>query len=379
MSEAEGFVRFQRVSKRYGAAVWAVRDLDLEVRRGEFVTFLGPSGSGKTTSLMMLAGFEQPTAGEIRLAGRSLHAVPPYRRDIGMVFQNYALFPHMTVAENIAFPLTVRRRPRAEIATAVARALDLVRLGGMADRRPAQLSGGQQQRVALARALVFDPPLVLMDEPLGALDRQLREQMQIEIKHLHERLGVTLVYVTHDQGEALTMSDRVAVFRDGGLQQVAPPLDLYERPATSFVAQFVGDSNQFAGTVLGVSGTTCTVELDGGWRVAATAVADLAPGRRTTLSIRPERVLAGTADAPPPNAAPARVAELIYHGDHVRAHLVTTTGQALFAKVLSGTDPGWLAVGTEVRIGWHDRDCRALDARPDHLEPDHLEPAATAG
>ena len=369
MDGPDRFVCFDRVSKRYGAAVWAVRDLDLTVAKGEFVTFLGPSGSGKTTSLMMLAGFEQPTGGEIRLDGRSLSDVPPYRRDIGMVFQNYALFPHMTVAENIAFPLTVRRRPRAEVEAAVGRALDLVRLGGMAERRPAQLSGGQQQRVALARALVFNPPLVLMDEPLGALDRQLREQMQIEIKHLHDRLGLTLIYVTHDQGEALTMSDRVAVFRDGSLQQLAPPLELYERPASSFVAQFVGDSNQFAGRVVRVDDGLCLVELDGGWRVTATASGGIAAGARTTLSIRPERVIVTDAGDPPENAGPAIVEELIYHGDHVRAHLATPTGQTLFAKVLSGTGHGWLRAGAPVRIGWQARDCRALDPLPDHGGP----------
>ncbi len=363
------FVCFEGVSKRYGTAVWAVRDLDLVVEKGEFVTFLGPSGSGKTTSLMMLAGFETPSSGDIRLAGRSLRDVPPYHRDIGMVFQNYALFPHMTVAENIAFPLTVRRRPKPEIADAVLRALDLVRLGGLAERRPAQLSGGQQQRVALARALVFNPPLVLMDEPLGALDRQLREQMQIEIKHLHQRLGVTLVYVTHDQGEALTMSDRVAVFRDGGLQQLASPLDIYEQPASSFVAQFVGESNQFAGTVQGVEGEECAVELDGGWRVRATAAPGIVAGARTTLSVRPERVVVVEEGAAPDNAGAARIEELIYHGDHVRARLRAGTGQAMFAKVLSGTACGWLRMGADVSVGWRTRDCRALDPLPEHAIP----------
>ena len=191
---------------------------------------LGPSGSGKTTCLMMLAGFETATHGEIRLAGRPINNIPPHKRGIGMVFQNYALFPHMTVGENLAFPLQVRKLPKAEADAKVARALDMVQMGRFAGRRPAQLSGGQQQRIALARALVFEPELVLMDEPLGALDKQLREHMQFEIKHLHDQLGVTVVYVTHDQSEALTMSDRVAVFNDGRIQQLAPPEDLYERP-----------------------------------------------------------------------------------------------------------------------------------------------------
>jgi len=356
LSNPSRFVVFEGVTKTFPGGVHAVRELDLAVARGEFVTFLGPSGSGKTTSLMMLAGFETPSAGAIRLDGRSLAEVPSYRRDIGMVFQNYALFPHMTVAENIAFPLTVRRRPRAEIEAAVRRALDLVQLNSMGARRPAQLSGGQQQRVALARALVFDPPLVLMDEPLGALDRQLREHMQIEIKHIHARLGVTLVYVTHDQGEALTMSDRVAIFRDGRLQQVGSPLEVYESPCTSFVAQFVGESNQFGGTVRGDA-----VELDGGWRVPATFPQALAEGARTTVSVRPERLRVSQDDG-----TPATVQEIIYHGDHLRAVMRTASGHTLFAKQLCGTAPGWLRDGASIRVSWRGEDARALDPLPIH-------------
>ena len=234
------YVTFDSVQKSYDGETLVVKDLNLTVGRGEFLTMLGPSGSGKTTSLMMLAGFESATHGEIRLDGRPINQVPPHKRGIGMVFQNYALFPHMTVGENLAFPLEVRGIGKDERETRIKRALDMVQMGAFANRRPAQLSGGQQQRIALARALVFDPKLVLMDEPLGALDKQLREHMQFEIKHLHESLGITVVYVTHDQGEALTMSDRVAVFNDGRIQQLAPPADLYERPENSFVAQFIG-------------------------------------------------------------------------------------------------------------------------------------------
>src|SRR5215510_3390675 len=230
----DNYVQFSDVQKSYDGETLVVKDLNLSIRAGEFLTLLGPSGSGKTTTLMMLAGFEVPTNGRIDLDGRPIDNVPPHKRNIGMVFQNYALFPHMTVAENLAFPLEVRRTPKAEIQSRVARALEMVQLGAYGARRPAQLSGGQQQRVALARALVFEPNLVLMDEPLGALDKQLREQMQLEIKHIHQRLGVTVVYVTHDQGEALTMSDRVAVFHDGLIQQLATPTELYERPANSF-------------------------------------------------------------------------------------------------------------------------------------------------
>ena len=223
-------VRFENVQKSYDGETFVVKNLNLDIANGEFLTMLGPSGSGKTTSLMMLAGFEPATHGEVFLAARPINNVPPHKRGIGMVFQNYALFPHLTVAENLAFPLAVRKLGKEEIARKVARALEMVELPDFGTRRPAQLSGGQQQRVAVARALVFEPDLVLMDEPLGALDKQLREQMQYEIKHIHENLGVTVVYVTHDQFEAMTMSDRIAVFNDGVIQQLSTPDRLYESP-----------------------------------------------------------------------------------------------------------------------------------------------------
>src|SRR5882757_4667170 len=239
---AEPLVRFRGVQKTYDGVHLVVRGLDLDIRRGEFLTLLGPSGSGKTTTLMMLAGFESPTAGDIVLNGKPITRTPPHKRDFGMVFQNYALFPHLTVGENVAYPLTVRKVDKAAQATRVAKALEMVQLRGMTERYPAQLSGGQQQRVALARALVFEPQLVLMDEPLGALDKQLREHMQIELKELHRQLGVTFVFVTHDQGEALTMSDRVAVFNNGVIQQIASADSMYETPTNRFVASFIGDS-----------------------------------------------------------------------------------------------------------------------------------------
>jgi putative spermidine/putrescine transport system ATP-binding protein len=223
----EAVVRFVGVDKSFDGVTRVVRGLDLDITRGEFLTLLGPSGSGKTTTLMMLAGFEATSAGEILLDGRPITHVPPYKRNIGVVFQNYALFPHMSVGDNVAFPLQVRRTSRAETAERVKRALAMVSLEGFEERLPAQLSGGQQQRVAVARALVFDPALVLMDEPLGALDKQLREQMQYELKRLHQRFGITVVYVTHDQSEALTMSDRIAVFDRGAVQQLASPAALY--------------------------------------------------------------------------------------------------------------------------------------------------------
>ena len=275
------FVAFEHVQKSYDGETLVVKDLNLDIGQGEFLTMLGPSGSGKTTCLMMLAGFETATHGEIRLGGRPINNIPPHKRGIGMVFQNYALFPHMTVGENLAFPLQVRKMPKAEADAKVARALDMVQMGRFAGRRPAQLSGGQQQRIALARALVFEPELVLMDEPLGALDKQLREHMQFEIKHLHEQLGVTVVYVTHDQSEALTMSDRVAVFNDGRIQQLDPPEDLYERPTNSFVAQFIGENNTLAGAVETIAGDRCTVRLADGSVIDALPVNVAKPGDRT--------------------------------------------------------------------------------------------------
>ena len=271
----DGFVAFEKVQKSYDGETLVVKDLNLSIGQGEFLTMLGPSGSGKTTCLMMLAGFETATHGEILLGGKPINNIPPHKRGIGMVFQNYALFPHMTVGENLAFPLEVRRKGKDEVRKKVERALDMVQMGEFAGRRPAQLSGGQQQRIALARALVFEPELVLMDEPLGALDKQLREHMQFEIKHLHERLGVTVVYVTHDQSEALTMSDRIAVFNDGRIQQLASPAALYEEPENSFVAQFIGENNRLRGKVLSVEGGRAQVKLDGGPEVSALAILSL--------------------------------------------------------------------------------------------------------
>jgi putative spermidine/putrescine transport system ATP-binding protein len=357
----EAYVRFEDVQKSYDGENLVIKNLNLEVARGEFLTLLGPSGSGKTTCLMLLAGFETATHGRIILDGEPIDHVPPYRRQIGMVFQNYALFPHMTVGENLAFPLAVRKRPRAEIEDRVRRALDMVRLGAFGNRRPAQLSGGQQQRVAVARALVFEPKLVLMDEPLGALDKQLREQMQYEIKHIHEHLGVTVVYVTHDQSEALTMSDRIAVFHDGVVRQLASPADLYERPESAFVAQFVGESNRLVGRVTAVNGRTCVVEVEGG-EVRALAIAVNSAGGRTTLSLRPERVLIDPAPETCPNRFEARVEELIYHGDHRRLRVRACGSDEFIIKLPNAGDRPALGVGARVTIGWRLEDCRALDA-----------------
>ena len=314
MTDNDVLVRFSGVQKTYDGEQLVVQQLDLDIHRGEFLSLLGPSGSGKTTTLMMLAGFESPTAGEIFLNGSQITGTPPHKRNFGMVFQNYALFPHLTVGQNVAYPLTVRKVSKADQTSRVQRALDMVRLSGMSDRLPGQLSGGQQQRVALARALVFEPQLVLMDEPLGALDKQLREHMQIELKELHKQLGVTFVYVTHDQGEALTMSDRVAVFNDGAIQQLAPVEALYETPSNRFVAGFVGDS-----TVLKGKANSTGIELLDGHVLGGTNVNQTVAGAQVEAYIRPERiVLHRQAPASPDGVVPARVARIIYFGDHLR-------------------------------------------------------------
>jgi putative spermidine/putrescine transport system ATP-binding protein len=354
-------VSFRGIQKSYDGEALIVKDLNLDIRKGEFLTLLGPSGSGKTTSLMMLAGFETPTAGEILLGGRSINKLPPHKRDMGMVFQNYALFPHMTVSENLAFPLSVRGMAKLDVKDRVQRALAMVQLEGFRNRYPAQLSGGQQQRVALARALVFEPQLVLMDEPLGALDKQLREQMQMEIKHLHQRLGVTVVYVTHDQGEALTMSDRVAVFHQGEIQQIDEPRALYERPANTFVANFLGENNRLPARLISRDGDNCTVELGRGERVEALAVKVGAPGAPVNLSIRPERVRLNGASASCPNRFTGRVAEFVYLGDHIRIRLEVCGISDFFVKQpIAEFDPA-LAVGDVVPIGWQVEHVRALD------------------
>jgi putative spermidine/putrescine transport system ATP-binding protein len=316
MTQPSTLVSFTGVQKTYDGIHLVVRNLNLDIQKGEFLSLLGPSGSGKTTTLMMLAGFESPTAGEISLNGVPITRTPPHKRNFGMVFQNYALFPHMTVAENIAYPLTVRKLPAAERDAKVARALDMVQLGRMGSRYPGQLSGGQQQRVALARALVFDPQLVLMDEPLGALDKQLREHMQLELKALHRRLGVTFVYVTHDQTEALTMSDRVAVFNDGLIQQIDVVNNLYETPANRFVASFVGDSTVLEAKVTGIDGAHCLVSLPGGVQLRGLNVNAASVGDAVQCGTRPERLR--VADAAGANTFQGKVLDVIYYGDHLR-------------------------------------------------------------
>ena len=360
---AEAHVEFEDVAKSYDGRTMAVRGFDLRVRRGEFVTLLGPSGSGKTTVLTMLAGFQAPTSGVIRIDGRRVDDLPPRRRGIGMVFQNYALFPHMSVEGNLAFPLEVRGLSKAECRERVDRALRLVRLEDFEKRRPGQLSGGQQQRVAIARALVFEPSLVLMDEPLGALDRRLREEMQYEIRRIHRELEVTIVYVTHDQEEAMVLSERIAVLRAGSVEQIAGPEALYEEPQRSFVADFIGENNHLDGTVVAVDADLCEVEV-GRERIRAFRVVECRPGDRVTLSIRPERVAVNPEPGIYQNQVGGSIRDVAFVGDHLRVRMAACGTGNLVAKIPNIAGHGGVLVGDTVRIAWTVTDCRALNFEP---------------
>jgi spermidine/putrescine ABC transporter ATP-binding subunit len=345
-------VELIKLSRYYGE-VAAIRGVDLHVHAGEFLTLLGPSGSGKTTTLMAVAGFVEPSEGDIRIDGRSVRGLPPDRRNLGVVFQSYALFPHMSVFENVAFPLRMRRMGRAAIAERVGRTLELVQLGRLGERRIQQISGGQQQRVALARALVFEPPVLLMDEPLGALDRKLREQMQLEIKRLQRSLGLTVLYVTHDQEEALVLSDRVAVLNEGLVHQVGSPAEVYERPATAFVAAFVGESNFLAAVAEAVTPDRVTLRVDGLERPVHAPAAAVATGQPVRVMVRPEAVRLGPPDAGAgaDNALPGRIEEVVYLGQAVR-YLVRVGGLPLVAREPHRGGEPIRPVGAAVTASW---------------------------
>ncbi|MDQ1850465.1 ABC transporter ATP-binding protein [Gemmobacter fulvus] len=354
------FVEFRDISKTYDGASNVVDGLSLSIQRGEFVTLLGPSGSGKTTLLMMLAGFENPTGGEIHLAGKRLDRTPAYKRNMGVVFQSYALFPHMTVAQNIAYPLKQRRIPKGDIDRRVETALEKVHMGKFASRLPTQLSGGQQQRIALARALVSEPDVVLMDEPLGALDKQLREHMQIEIKRLHEELGMTVVYVTHDQSEALTMSNRIAVFNRGTILQIGTPQEIYEEPNCSFVGNFIGEINNFHGKVTAVEGAFARVRLSCGTEVQGLNVLNAVIGQTVNLAVRPERLALAADGQGGPGAVRGVVRTLIYHGDHLRYEVEVAGCKGITARSsLERTDR--FEPGTAIDLSWPRERARVLD------------------
>jgi putative spermidine/putrescine transport system ATP-binding protein len=351
------YLRLRELVKSYDGKSNAVDHVSIDVARGEFVTFLGPSGSGKTTTLLMIAGFETPTGGSIELGGRDLALRKPYERNIGMVFQNYALFPHMTAAKNVVFPLKMRHFPRKDMQARVEQMLDLMGLSRFADRYPRELSGGQQQRVALARGLVFNPDVLLLDEPLGALDKNLRQQMQVEIKRIHREIGITMIYVTHDQSEAMTLSDRLAVFRDGRIEQVGAPLEVYNRPLNRFVGEFIGDSNFFAGRM--DPARPHWVELNG---IGPVRVADAASvkGGHVELMIRPERLRLRRSGetGPEENALDVTVDEVIHHGDYILV-IGKTHGLPLRARIL-GSEQGLPLRGSMVQFAWTPADAHLL-------------------
>lgn len=356
-------VRFRNIDKTYDGETNILDSLNLDIERGEFVTLLGPSGSGKSTLLMILAGFEEVTGGEVLLNNERLNNVPAHKRNMGVVFQSYALFPHMSVRKNVAYPLVQRGVPKAEIEERASQALEMIHMSDFGDRMPSQLSGGQQQRVALARAIVYQPEVILMDEPLGALDKKLREKMQIEIKHLHEMLGTTVVFVTHDQSEALTMSDRIAVFNDGIILQIGPPDEIYERPNCSFVANFIGEMNNFSGRVQKAEGGICTVKTLSGHAVQGLNVLGARTGQEVSLAVRPENMTIDTAQ-PADGGLPAKITGVIYHGDHIRYELEVEGAHDISARSEAEIGDA-LPVGNSVYIQWDVEKGRVLDPLAD--------------
>ncbi len=348
-------VQIRSLAKRFGD-IMAVNNISLNIKPGEFITFLGPSGSGKTTTLMMIAGFQIPDQGEIRIDDEPIMFIPPYKRGIGMVFQNYSLFPHMSVARNIGFPLRMRKVDKKEAAEKIEEALELVKLPGYGKRMPRQLSGGQQQRVALARALVFNPRVLLMDEPLGALDKKLREHMQLEIKQITDALNITTIYVTHDQSESMTMSNRIAVMNDGRIEQVGSPAEMYDNPANYFVADFIGESNFIAGRVEENGRESCIFRTDGGLRCKV-GLEPKGKNDRGHLVIRPEKISLAQSGQTFANQFEVIIEEALYIGDITTywAKLVED-GTRLTIKQQNKFSNLRVKKGDKLFAGWNERD-----------------------
>ena len=349
-------LQIRQLRKTYGPVV-ALAAADVEMLEGEFLTLLGPSGSGKTTLLMMVAGLIHPDSGEVWIDGRLATYTPAFKRDVGMVFQNYALFPHLTVGENIAFPLRMRRMPEAMIREEVRRVLEVVRLPHVEGRLPRALSGGQQQRIALARCMVYKPSIILMDEPLGALDKKLRDQMQLEIKQLHIELGITVLYVTHDQEEAMIMSDRICLMNDGHVEQIGTPDDLYFRPRTRFAAEFLGESNILTGEVAGVEGASVVVTAAGGVKLRAPCSESLRDPRRAALMVRPERVTiqdakTGLPESEAHNRLEGLLRQVILVGGVTKYYVTLDDGQTIVAFALTGDTKVVATPGSRVGVTW---------------------------
>ncbi len=353
---AEIDVELQNVTKKFGEFV-AVENVSLQIETGEFFSLLGPSGCGKTTCLRMIAGFELPTEGAIKIHGNPMGDIPPYKRPVNTVFQNYALFPHMTIFENVAFGLEMKKVSRPQIKTRVNETLEMVRLPELANRKPRQLSGGQQQRVALARALVNRPRVLLLDEPLSALDLKLRKAMQLELKELQQQVGITFVFVTHDQEEAITMSDRIAVMNEGLILQIGDPVEIYERPTSRFVADFIGETNFIEGEVAETCPEKTVVDLGSGVRIAARRMDEISAGQAVTVAIRPEKMsLDSTPSAENGASVPATIQEAVYIGTDTRYTLSLTDRHRVVARIqnigsnLDATRP--FKRGDQVYLSW---------------------------
>ncbi len=358
MPEHGGRLALNGVEKRY-AEVTALARTDLAIGAGEFFSLIGPSGSGKSTLLGAVAGFVAPSAGSIEIDGQDVVQVPPYRRNVGMVFQNYALFPHMSVFENIAFPLRLRKLPEAEVVRRVERILAMVRLPGFADRRTSQLSGGQQQRVALARAAVYDPRILLMDEPLGALDKNLREEMQVEIKDFHRQIGATIVYVTHDQEEAAAMSNRIAIMNHGRIVQVGPPRELYENPCNAFAASFLGDANLFEISSMRAAAQGIAIDLTGGGSIAAHVTPGSKPKSGLVACVRPEAIAlrAGCAAATgAENRLCGTVVDVVHAAGSIRYRVDARAGRPIHVRAPSGRQAETFSIGQAVTLAWSPQD-----------------------
>jgi putative spermidine/putrescine transport system ATP-binding protein len=349
-------VRLENVAKKFGD-FFAVDHINIETSPGEFLTMLGPSGSGKTTTLKIISGLEFPTEGQVYIDEKPVIHKPAYQRDLGMVFQNYALFPHMTTFENIAFPMKMRGIPKNEILKKVYTILDLVQLSGLQERHPKQLSGGQQQRVALARALVYEPSVLLMDEPLGALDKKLREEMQLEVKQIQRRLKITTIYVTHDQSEALTMSDRIALMNHGKIEQLGTPEEIYERPANKFVAQFIGESNFIEGVITRIEKEWCEGRTSTGLTVRGKAKPGTSEGQKVNLTIRPERIRIQAKPGQIDNLFYGTIKEAVYLGETIKYVIVLEGGEELVVKSQNMESGILEETGKRISIGWSREHC----------------------
>ena len=351
MNDHKEGVRLEGVVKKFDTFI-AVNDITLEAKQGEFLTLLGPSGSGKTTTLRIISGLEFPTRGQVYVNGLPVSNEPAYKRDLGMVFQNYALFPHMTIFENIAFPLKMRKHSRIEVEKKVANALKTVKLQDLGHRYPKQLSGGQQQRIALARALVYEPSVLLMDEPLGALDKKLREEMQLEVKQIQEQFKITTIYVTHDQSEALTMSDRIALMNEGKIEQIGTPSEIYEMPSSKFVADFIGESNFFEGNVIQLQDQWCKIETQKGLELRARVRNGLEKGQHINLTIRPEKIHVLFDSTGKPNVFKGKIVEVIYLGDTIKYLVRLDSGDQLIVKSQNNVENLSLHKGGDIFLNW---------------------------